>query len=218
MKTKPAAVLLLCLALLLASSFAASAAGDRPPESQRGANASPSAIEDKGAGYLPYSEPSPLGSGGLLGAIVRTIFSLAIVIGMLYVVLWMIRKLMGSSAGPFSEGPIRVVGRVYLSPKIVVYFLKLVDELLVLGANAGNISLLATIKDEHEIAQIENALKHAQAQMPNLVFSRFFDKSLAKFQKTMEKEDSAFDDQLSKINDQIGRLKGLTRKKQRYDD
>jgi flagellar biogenesis protein FliO len=183
------------------------------PESQGAANAASTTAENKGAGYLPYSEPAPLGSGGFLGAIVRTIFSLAIVIGMLYAALWAIKKVVGSSTGPFSQGPVRVIGRIYLSPKIVVYFLKLVDELLVIGANAGNISLLATIKDEHEMAQIEEALRHTHAQAPNLVFSRFFDKSMTGFQKTLDKEETVFDNQLRKINEQIGRLKGLTRKK-----
>ena len=37
-------------------------------------------------------------------------------------------------------------------------------------------------------------------------------------QKTLEKEDSIFDDQLRMLNDQIGRLRGLARKKRRGDE
>ena len=110
----------------------------------------------------------------------------------------------------------RVVGRIYLSPKVVVYFLRLLDRLLVIGASAGSISLLMTIEDEHEIAQIEEALKGAYGSGPG--FSRFFDKSMAKFQKALDREDSIFDDQLRTLNDQIGRLRGLARKRQKDDE
>ncbi len=148
----------------------------------------------------------------------RTIFSLAIVIGLLYGTLWVIRRFTGGTVGPLSEGSVRVVGRIYLSPKVVIYFLKLADELLVIGTNAGNISLLTTITDEDQTLQIENALKSAHAEGSGIAFSRFFDKSMTRFQKALQKEDSVFDDQLRMLNDQIGRLKGLTRKKQRDEE
>jgi flagellar biogenesis protein FliO len=110
------------------------------------------------------------------------------------------------------------VGRIHLSPKVVVYFLRIVDQLLVVGTNAGDVSLLMTIIDEHEIAQIEDALKGAYKSGSGSTFSRLFDKSMAKFQKTLEREDSIFDDQLRSLNEQIGRLRGLARKKEKHDE
>ncbi|RJP73391.1 MAG: hypothetical protein C4532_04610 [Candidatus Abyssobacteria bacterium SURF_17] len=207
-------VLLVCL--LMVASAAWSAHGENARRSSETAtDTSPSTVEDRGAGYLPYSDPAPLGSVGLLGAILRAIFSLAIVLGLLYATLWAIRKVMGGSVGPLSEGPLRVVGRIYLSPKAVVYFVKVVDELLVIGTNAGSITLLTTIEDEQRVVQVENALRSAYGTSSGLVFSRFFDKSMVRFQKALDKDDSVFDDQLRGLNEQIGRLRGLTRKRQR---
>ena len=169
--------------------------------------------DDLGAGYLPYSEPTPFGAGGLFGAIVRTIFSLALVLGLLYATLWVIKRFSGGVTGPASAGSVRVVGRIYLSPKIVVYFLKLADELLVIGTNAGTISLLTSITDEDVISRIESDLKSDRAGAGAPGFPRLFDRSLDRFQKNMEGDPSMFEDQLRTLNDQIGRLKGLARRK-----
>ena len=206
--------LTLVLWLLLLLPLSSPASGEDAPSGVRAdTHTVSSETGDRGAGYLPYSEPAPFGSGGLFGAIVKAIFSLAIVIGLLYATLWGIRKFTGGGTGHFSEGAVGVVGRIYLSPKAVIYFLKLADELLVIGTNAGGISLLTTIKDEYAINQIENAIKSVHAQSPVLPFSRLFDKSMARFQKALEKENSVFDDQLRMLNEQIGRLRGLARKR-----
>jgi flagellar biosynthetic protein FliO len=167
---------------------------------------------DHGAGYLPYSDPSPFGSGGMLGALARTIFALAIVLGLLYFVLWGLRKVTSNTAVSTSGNSIRVVGRIYLNQKTIIYFLRLVDELLVLGASSGNISLLTTIKDPVLIEKIENSLKGAQPYASGKLFSRFFDRSMHRFQKVLEKEDDNFDDQIQELENQIGRLKGLGRR------
>jgi len=171
---------------------------------------------DRGAGYLPYTEPTPMGAGGLFGAIVRVIFSLGLVLGLLYATLWLIRRFSGGVTGPATAGAVRIVGRIYLGPKIVVFFLRLADELLVIGTNAGSISLLTTITDEDAVRRIENDLRSAHVGGGVSGFAHLFDRSLAKFQKNIEGDHSLFEDQLRTLNDQIGRLKGLARK--RYND
>lgn len=167
---------------------------------------------DHGAGYLPYSDPSPFGSGGMLGALARTIFALAVVLGLLYVVLWGLRKITANTAVSATGDSIRVVGRMYLNQKNIIYFLRLLDELLVLGASSGNITLLTTIKDPILIERIENSLKGVRPYASGKLFSRFFDKSMHRFQKVLEKEDDTFDDQIQELETQIGRLKGLGRR------
>jgi len=212
MRKPIATAMLFCLLLLLWLPHPA-IGQDTGPSSQTPANQVSPVSDDKGAGYLPYSDPTPLGSGGLFGAIVRTIFSLAVVLGLLYVTLWLIRRFTGGAIGPSSEGAVRVVGRVYLSPKNVVYFLRLADELLVIGVSAGSISLLTSVKDERDIERIEDDLRSARAQVPGPAFSRLFDRSMARFQKPLDREESGFDDHLRTLNKQIGRLKGIARKR-----
>lgn len=216
MRKSIAAAVVLSLLLLLFYSPPPALGENASQTSQPATSPATETLENRGAGYLPYSDPAPLGSGGLLGAIVRTMFSLAVVLGLLYVTLWAIKRFTSGVVGPSSGGNMRVVGRIYLSPKIAVYFLKLADELLVIGVNAGAISLLTSIKDEQQISRIEDDLKSAHARPSGPAFSRFFDKSTARFQKALGKEDSMFDNQLRTLNEQIGRLKGLARK--RRDD
>jgi len=171
--------------------------------------------EDRGAGYLPYSEPSAFRSGGMAGAVARTIFSLAVVIGLLYVFLWGLKKISAGAAVTEQSESIRVVGRIYLNPKTVIHFVRLIDELIVVGTSSGNIALLTTIQDERRIEQLEAALKSGRSHASGVLFSKFFDKSLLRFQKHSQKDDLAFDDQLKAVDDQIGRLKGLARKRHR---
>ena len=210
-----AAIFCLLMALCLPSPTIGQDNGRAPDDASDSAFQSP---DDLGAGYLPYSEPAPLGPGGLFGAIVRTIFSLALVLGLLYATLWVIKRFSGGVAGPTAAGSVHVVGRIYLSPKVVVYFLKLSDELLVIGTNAGSISLLTSITDEDAVSRIENDLKSDRAGAGAPGFPRLFDRSLARFQKNMEGEHSMFEDQLRTLNDQIGRLKGLARRKRRDEE
>jgi len=217
MKKIVALALTFCL-LSLAGVQAVASDGDARHTSKNAESSLSAPAEDRGAGYLPYSDPEPLGSGGLFGAILRAIFSLSIVLGLIYATLWVIRRFTGSSMGPSVDGPVRVVGRVYLSPKVVVHFLKLGNEMLVIGASAGSVSLLTTITDERQIAQIENALRSVHTHVSGMTFSRFFDRSLARFQRALEKEDTPFDDQLRMLNEQIGRLRGLARKRHRDED
>ncbi len=210
------AAAIICLLALLCAPHPA-IAQDGGGES-RAAEPASAPSEDLGAGYLPYDEPTALGTGGLPVQIVRMIFSLAFVLGLLYATLWVIRRFTGSVAGPSAGGAVRVVGRIYLSPKIVVYFLRLADELLVIGTNAGDISLLTSITDEDTISRIENDLRSAQGGAARPGFSRLFDRSMSRFQRTLEKEDSIFDDQLGMLNEQIGRLKGLARRKHKDEE
>ncbi|GAB4333693.1 MAG: hypothetical protein Kow0099_05570 [Candidatus Abyssubacteria bacterium] len=212
MKKTLAVTLLICLLPLLLTRPAISEDARSPAT-----NSPATSSEDRGAGYLPYSEPERMGGGGLFGAIIRTILSLAVAIALLYATLWLIKKFTGATMGPPSQSSLRVVGRIYLGPKAMVYFLRLADELLVIGVNAGAISLLTTIKDENRIAEIEAALRGTHSAGANLPFSKLFDKSLSKFQSVIEKEDHGLDDQLRGIDEQISRLKGMTRKRRRDD-
>jgi flagellar biogenesis protein FliO len=209
MKTLLAVVVILSFACLPAMCLAAGPDNAHPAATESG---------DRGAGYLPYSDPAPMGGGGLFGAILRTVFSLAVVLGLLYATLWLIRKVSGGAAGPLAEGAVRVVGRVYLSPKVAIYFIRLAGELLVVGVSSGAISLLTTLKDERQILEVEEALRNVHAYASGLPFSRFFDKSLGMFQKTREGNQSVLDDQLRMLNDHIGRLRGLTRRRREDDE
>ena len=81
------------LSLILLACMSAPAGAEDARHGPNNPGGPSATLDDKGAGYLPYSEPTPFGSGGFLGSVVKAIFSLAIVIGLLYATLWLIRKL-----------------------------------------------------------------------------------------------------------------------------
>lgn len=181
--------------------------------SQKEAASESSQFVDHGAGYLPYTEPSPFGSGGMLGAIARTAFALAIVLGLLYALLWGLKRFSSSSVVAPSSESIRIVGRLYLNPKTAIYFVRVADELLLLGTSSSNVSLLTNIKDPQRIEQIEGALRGASPYASGKFFSRFFDRSMMKFQKELGDENSAFDDQIRALDGQLDRLKNIVRRR-----
>jgi flagellar biogenesis protein FliO len=201
--------------LFLAFSTIARAEGEFPTA---GSPAPAPGFEDRGAGYLPYSEPSAFGAVGFLGAVLQMVFCLAVVLGLVYAFLWIMRRMMSRSATVTANESIRVMGSIRLNPKSIIYFVRLVDELLVIGTNSGTISLITEIKDERRIAEVENALKGAQSPASGLFFSRFFDRSLLRFQKELERDDLRLDDQIRALDDQIGRLKNLSRKRRSGKD
>jgi flagellar biogenesis protein FliO len=204
-------VFLLAISLLLVPLSSMAAAEEEA--SGGGPALTPADTQDRGAGYLPYSDPSPFGSGGLLGAVARMVFSLVVVLGLLYAALWGLRKISSQSAAATVGGSVQVAGRLYLNPKVVIYFVRLVDELLVVGTSSGSISLLTTIKDARQLEQIESALKSGQPYVSGKLFSRFFDKSMLQFQKTLDKDEPAVKDQIQALEEQISRLKGLARRR-----
>jgi flagellar biosynthetic protein FliO len=153
----------------------------------------------------------------MVGAIARTVFALAVVLGLLYAVLWGLKRFTSNSAVAPSSESVRIIGRLYLNPKTAIYFVRVADELLLLGTSSSNVSLLTSVKDRGQIEQIEVALKSAPLYTSGKFFSRFFDRSLLKFQKELGEEDTAFDDQIRALDGQLDRLKGIVRRRRGHE-
>ena len=211
---KKAAALSLILLLLLSVFVAIAKADDEPSGQESPSTAAPG---DRGAGYLPYSEPTAFGSGGFLGAILRTVFSLAVVLGLLYVALLGLKRLSPGSGAIVSNDIVHVIGRVYLNPKTVIYFVRLADEVMVLGAGSGSLSLLTIIKDAGQIDQIEKALKGGQ-YASGKVFSRLLDKSIKRFQHASDKDELSIDDNIRTLDDRLGQLRDFTRRRRSSEE
>jgi len=87
---------------------------------------------------------------------VRVIFSLIVVVGVIYLFVYLLKKFSPNS-GRFSnpgKDIFSIVGQLRLSTKKSIYLVRIGERLLVLGVNGG-IHLLCVIKDEKTVKSLQ---------------------------------------------------------------
>jgi len=100
----------------------------------------------------------------LFSTSLRTILSLAAVIGLIYFFMHILLKLSPGRSGSFSRknNIIQIVGRLDLSPKKSIYLIRIAKKILVVGVNGG-IYLLSTIEDEETVKSFEFGFKSSNS-------------------------------------------------------
>lgn len=115
-----------------------------------------------------------LAEGGFTAAIVKMLAALALVLAVLVGLYWLIRRFLpGQAPGLAGGGGLRLIGRLPLGPKRGLALVEVAGRVLVLGLGEQNISLLASIDDPDQVAQLKagrpgfgQALKKAVGQAP----------------------------------------------------
>lgn len=156
---------------------------------------------------LSYQEPTPLSSIGFWGLAGKTIGSLFLVLGLVILLIFFLKKL--NLHSPFSgtrSGMVQVISHQMLLPKRALYLVKVADKFLVLGVTSSEISL---------ITELENG-PEANLGTPDRPsgFSQQLDRFLSKFKggislKKMTYLQSEFQGNLRKIQERIGKLEKL---------
>ncbi len=157
---------------------------------------------------LSYQDPTPLSSVGFWGLAGKTIGSLFLVLGLIVLLIFFLKKLHFHS--PFSNarsGMMKVISHQTLLPKRALYLVKVADKFLVLGVTSSEISL---------ITELENGLDadFGSSHHPS-EFSQQLDSFLSKFKggepspKRMISLQSDFQGNLRKIQERIGKLERL---------
>lgn len=108
-------------------------------------------------GYLPYNDPQPMEGVNVWGALARSVIALGFVLGLMGGTVVLLRRVLPGVVGGPGAGPVRLLGRVPLSPKQVVYFLEMPGRILVVGSGGGQLSALAEITNPDEIAELLRA-------------------------------------------------------------
>lgn len=134
--------------------------GAHPALAQDGGAPESAATAQEGTGYLTYSTPRPAEAVSIWGAMARTTIALAVVLALLGGTLYAMRRMLGGTARVGGTSPVRMLGRVALSPKQAVYFLQLPGRILVVGSGGGQLSALAEITDPAEMAEVAQATSH----------------------------------------------------------
>ena len=157
---------------------------------------------------LSYQDPTPLSSVGFWGLAGKTIGSLFLVLGLIVMLIFFLKKLRLHS--PFSNarsGMMKVISHQTLLPKRALYLVKVVDKFLVLGVTSSEISL---------ITELENGLEadfgpnHHPSE-----FSQQLEGFLSKFKggepspQRMISLQSDFRGNLRRIQERIGKLEKL---------
>jgi flagellar protein FliO/FliZ len=84
------------------------------------------------------ADAAPAASGW--GALLQGLFGLAVVLGLLYAFLWLLRRYGQTNAG--TQGIVKVVGGVMLSPRERLVMVEVKDTWLMLGVASGQVSLV----------------------------------------------------------------------------
>lgn len=84
---------------------------------------------------------------GLASIIIKLILSLAIIIGLIYLTVFLLKKL-GNRTVPNSENLIKVIAKSYLTPKQSLYIVKLGSSYSVLGVGESAVNHIKDISSE----------------------------------------------------------------------
>lgn len=119
-----------------------------------------------------------IGDSSFFFASIRTLFSLALVLGLFYLLMRILLKFSsrGFGGNPAGKKPIIVIGKLNLSPKKSIYLVKLGKKILLIGVNGG-VHLLYTIEDEETLALFQTKIETRKSEgffqiLKNLVSHR----------------------------------------------
>ncbi len=144
-----------------------------------------------------YSKPI-----NVLPIIARVVFSLILVIILMIVLAYLVKKFVPYSNIKRKDTFIRVVDMTYLSPKKIIYIIEVAGEILVVGSDANSLNLLTKIED----AEIK---KNILANLKPAAKGNYFSGILGKIMKEENSKEMPANKNIARINEQIQKLKGL---------
>ncbi|MBC7187784.1 MAG: flagellar biosynthetic protein FliO [Calditrichaeota bacterium] len=98
---------------------------------------------------LAEGTPPALNTGMLL---LRTLAVLGLLVAIIYLGAWGIRRLAGRNAPGAPSSKLQVLGSVFLGPKRALYAVHVLDRVLIVGVTEAQISLLSEIADPEKVA------------------------------------------------------------------
>ena len=111
----------------------------------------------------PASQANGRGPPSIGGTIVNIISSLAIVLGLFFLVAWMMRRGTSRSGGALPSDVVQVLGRAQLSPKQQMHLLRVGDKLVLVAITPGGVRTLTEVTDPNEVTRLATACEAASA-------------------------------------------------------
>lgn len=101
------------------------------------------------SGQIAYS-PS------LFGIVVKLIISMVLIVGLIYLTMYLLKKINNRAAGGGVIGDtVRIIGRTFLSPKQALYLVRIGKKYAILGATENNVNMISELNDD-EAQKIES--------------------------------------------------------------
>ncbi|MGY4532503.1 flagellar protein FliO/FliZ [Pseudomonas sp. TE3786] len=98
---------------------------------------------------------SPMAEGGMGGQLVQVLLGLLLVIGMIFVLAWLLRRV--QQIGPRGGQVIKLVATQALGPRDRLVLVQVGNEQILLGLSAGRITPLHTLKEPVHLPDVEVA-------------------------------------------------------------
>lgn len=128
------------------------------------------------AGPAEFNLDSDTSSGSWF---IQTIFALAVVLALIYLLRSFMMKLSGTTAAGVNAALIEVLARTNIGPKTHVLFLKVNQKVIIAGQTPAGLNPLATLEDPEEVAWILGQVESTKANSISQGFKKLmqgFDK------------------------------------------
>jgi len=165
----------------------------------------------------PDSEQGFLGLGGeggtpefdFIDSAKKMAIALLLAIAMFCLAVWLYKRLTRGTPLFPDQKVGRVISKIYLNPKAVLYLVKVADRILVIGTNPTTISLITEIADPDLVKEIEQ--KQPESAAARAPFGGHLRQFHAKFSGDQQagEQDAKLEEHLRDIKDQMARLKTL---------
>ncbi len=106
---------------------------------------------------LPAQDVVQTATPELWGTMLRSFSMLLVVLAILLLVLWLIRRYSSLQGAGGQQGIIRMVASMYVAPKERIALVDVLGEKLLIGITAQQISFLARIEDDKDLCGSQKA-------------------------------------------------------------
>ena len=96
---------------------------------------------------LNYAQPTPVPPPGMLSTSIRMILSLIVVLALIYLVVYILKRYSYPGVSGHSD-LIKIVSFSYLRTKEMLYIVKVGEKLLLLGVTPNSINLITELEEE----------------------------------------------------------------------
>ncbi len=116
-------------------------------------------LKTKKAGILDFEKNLSVGQPDLFSASLKMAYTLILVLGLMFVVFYLVKKFGLKNSVFGGEGkPIKVLSTGFLAPRKSIALVEVAGDILVVGISNDQISLLSNVQDPDRIEQIKNTL------------------------------------------------------------
>jgi flagellar biogenesis protein FliO len=147
-------------------------------------------IGPSGTARKSISPTSTASGGGLRssGPLITTMASLAVVVGLFLLAMWLVRRHLPRGQGPLPSDVLEVLGRATIGNRQPLTLIRLGDRLLLVATNSQGVETLSEITDPDEVTRLLGICRQASPQSATAAFQQVF-QQMSRPPQAAKKED-----------------------------